>query len=339
MRKRIVRPSLQAFSLALTFVECHYARRSLVVSQAWLCANLRFRELAVMASSISYQYVVDPGDARDALVAFAGQPIIGLDTETYWDFGARQNRLSLLQLASPTGAVVVIDALAAGVEEARALIESPQAMMAAHNARFDEGVLRGAGFDVAGLVDTLRLARRTLHLRSFSLASVSEHLLGMPLDKTYQQSDWRRRPLSRAQLDYAALDAQVALQVYQELSARLEETGRLEDELKLAKIGLPEEGAEIFNRISQKSKRKTVDLRPLSAEERQILERLRRWRKQTADRERIPVYLICQDRTLEHLVVVRPGKIEELANIFGLGPAKITKYGSDLLSQLNQSES
>jgi ribonuclease D len=290
-----------------------------------------------MASSILYQYVIDPEDARGALMAFAGQPIIGLDTETYWDYGARQNRLSLLQLAAPTGAVVVIDALAAGVEEARALIENPRAMMAAHNARFDEGVLRGAGFEVAGLVDTLRLARRTLHLRSFSLASVSEHLFGMPLDKTYQQSDWRRRPLSRAQLDYAALDAQIALQVYQELSARLEEAGRLEDELKRAKIGLPEDSAGIFNRISLKSKRKPIELRPLTAEERQIVERLKRWRKQTAEHERIPVYLVCQDRTLEHLAIVRPGTIDELANIFGLGPAKISKYGSDLLSQVKQS--
>src|SRR5262249_35647459 len=111
---------------------------SQVVSQGWLRANSRIGRLAGMASNISYRYVIDPGHARGALMAFAGQPIIGLDTETYWDYGARQNRLSLLQLAAPTGVVVVIDALAAGVEEARALIENPQAMMAAHNARFDE---------------------------------------------------------------------------------------------------------------------------------------------------------------------------------------------------------
>src|SRR5215510_2812997 len=67
----------------------------------------------VMAPSISYQYVIDPDDARAALAAFANQPVIGLDTETYWDYGARRNRLSLLQLAAPTGEVIVIDALTA----------------------------------------------------------------------------------------------------------------------------------------------------------------------------------------------------------------------------------
>jgi ribonuclease D len=294
------------------------------------------RKIKAMASSISYQYVIDPDDARAALAAFVGQPVIGLDTETYWDYGSRQNRLSLLQLAAPTGEVVVIDALTAGVEEARGLIENASAMMAAHNARFDEGVLRGAGFEVAGLVDTLRLARRALRLRSFSLASVSEHLLGTPLDKTHQQSDWRRRPLSRAQLDYAALDARVALQVYQELSARLEEAGRFDEELRLARIYLPGEDNGESARLNRRSKRKQPELRPLTAEERQLVERLKGWRKRTAEHEQIPAYLICHDRTLEHLAIVRPGTVDELANIFGLGAAKISKYGSDILSQFKE---
>jgi ribonuclease D len=290
--------------------------------------------MMVMAWSISYQYLIDPDDARAALEAFADQPVIGLDTETYWDYGERLNRLSLLQLAAPTGELIVIDALSAGIIEARALIENPSIMMAAHNARFDEGVLRGAGFEVAGLVDTLRLARRTLPLRSFSLAAVSEHLFGMQMDKTYQQSDWRRRPLSRAQLDYAALDARIALRVYQELSAKLEEAGQLDEELSRAKIGLQRDGAEGSNRVSVRTKRRSVELRPLTAEERQLVDRLKRWRKQTAVRERIPAYLICHDRTLEHLAIVRPGKVEDLADILGLGAARIAKYGPELLHQL-----
>ncbi len=287
-----------------------------------------------MAVHISYQYLIDPDEARAAMAAFANQPIIGLDTETFWDYGSRQNHLSLLQLAAPTGEIVVVDALTAGIEEARALIENPAAMMAAHNARFDDGVLRGAGFAVAGLVDTLRLARRTLRLRSFSLTSVSEHLFGLPLDKTYQRSDWLRRPLSREQLDYAALDAEVALRVYQELTARLEGSGRLEAELRRARVGPPSDQAN--NSRGARQRRPSIELRPLTAEERQTVERLKQWRKQLADRERIPAYLICQDRTLEHLAIERPTAIEELTNIFGLGPSKIASYGAELLDQIQR---
>lgn len=280
----------------------------------------------------NYQYLVDPDEVREALQSFANQPVIGLDTETFWEPLTRQNRLSLLQIAAPTGEVLVIDALAAGVEQARAIIEQPELMMAAHNARFDDGVLRGAGFNVAGMVDTLRLARRTLNLRSFSLTSVSEHLFGLPLDKTQQRSDWSRRPLSRIQLDYAALDAEIALRVYQELAARLEREGRLASELQGARILPPiEEEAGTVAPRAKAIKKPTIELRPLTSEEKARVEALKRWRRGAADRERIPAYMICPDKTLEHLVIVRPTGLDELALIFGLGPSKITKYGAELL--------
>lgn len=284
-------------------------------------------------AAIAYQYLTNPEDVRAALAAFANQPIIGLDTETFWNFQTRQNRLSLLQLAAPTGEVIVIDALATGVEEARELIENPEAMMAAHSARFDDGVLRQAGFDVAGLVDTLKLSRRTLRLRSFSLASVSDHLLGVKMDKTYQRSDWLRRPLSREQLDYAALDALIALQVFQVLSDRLEAEGRLSDELRRARIAPPIEGMTTLS--APKNKRSPIQLRPLTADERRAFDRLREWRQQTAKRDSTPVHFICSDKTLEHLIIARPRTLEDLGNIFGLGPTKISRYGAELLGRLN----
>ncbi|MFN0109579.1 MAG: HRDC domain-containing protein [Blastocatellia bacterium] len=282
---------------------------------------------------LPYEYLVEPADVRAAMTAFANQPVIGLDTETFMDFSARQNRLSLLQLASPTGEVVVIDALTAGIEETRALIENPSAMMAAHSAKFDDGVLRQAGFDVAGLVDTLRLSRRTLRLKSFSLSSVSDHLFGLRLDKTYQLSNWKRRPLSREQLDYAALDAQIALQVYQELAERLDSTGRLSEELHRAQI-LPQDESSKRKRPKSKSTQPTIVLRPLTAEERRVVERLRDWRRRLASSENVPTYMICQDKTLEHLAIARPQTIEELTNIYGLGESKISRYGAGMLSQL-----
>ena len=316
--------------LALTFIGCQYARHLAIR----LAIRPAFRKNSSTMNALAYQYLIDPDEARSALAVFTGQPIIGLDTETYWDFSTRQNRLSLLQLASPTGDVIVIDALAAGLEEARPLIENPSAMMAAHNAKFDDGVLRQAGFEVAGLVDTLRLSRRTLRLRSFSLASVSDHLFGFKLDKTYQQSDWRRRPLSREQLDYAALDAQIALQVFQELAERLEREGRLSEELHRARIVLPSEDS--ASRQAPKIKRPAIQLRPLTAEERRTFDKLREWRRQMAAQESIPVYMVCSDKTLEHLVIARPRTVEDLNGIFGLGGAKIGRYGAEMLNQLDE---
>jgi len=46
--------------------------------------------------------------------------------------------------------------------------------------------------------------------------------------------------------------------------------------------------------------------------------------------------MICQDKTLEHLAIVRPKSLEELANIYGLGESKIERYGAGMLSLLAQ---
>lgn len=281
-----------------------------------------------MLGLISYRYLVDPHDVREELLAFANQPVIGLDTETFWDRDSQINRLSLLQLASPTGEIVVIDALSAGIEASRPLIEDPNALMAAHNAKFDEGVLRQNGFEVAGLVDTLKLSRRTLQLHSHSLASVAAHLFELTLDKQYQLSDWGRRPLSREQLYYAAMDAVVALRVFQELADRLEKEGRWPTELKRAQLKPP--GAE----TEKKPRKSSLTLRPLTSDERQIVEKLQQWRQRQSEIERLPLYMICHDKTLDHLAIVKPRTVNQLAGIYGLGPAKIAKYGDVVLGLL-----
>lgn len=48
---------------------------------------------------------------------------------------------------------------------------------------------------------------------SLALTGVAEVYLGKPLDKRARMSDWERRPLTRAQLHYAAMDAHVLVQI------------------------------------------------------------------------------------------------------------------------------
>ena len=49
------------------------------------------------------------------------------------------------------------------------------------------------------------------------LAGLTERLLGAPLNKYNQCSDWSQRPLQDSQIKYAALDAHVSIELYNKL--------------------------------------------------------------------------------------------------------------------------
>ncbi|CAB3998303.1 exonuclease mut-7 homolog, partial [Paramuricea clavata] len=55
------------------------------------------------------------------------------------------------------------------------------------------------------------------HLSEKGLSLLVQQCLGLPLDKTYQLSDWEQRPLLTKQVEYAALDARCLIDVFEVL--------------------------------------------------------------------------------------------------------------------------
>jgi DNA helicase-2/ATP-dependent DNA helicase PcrA len=63
-------------------------------------------------------------------------------------------------------------------------------------------------------------------------------------------------------------------------------------------------------------------------------ERLRAWRLQRARSDGVPPYVVFHDRVLHEIADVRPSTLGELAQISGVGPAKLERYGDDVLAAL-----
>jgi ATP-dependent DNA helicase RecQ len=82
-----------------------------------------------------------------------------------------------------------------------------------------------------------------------------------------------------------------------------------------------------------------VDARPAArrrAEEPQspVYDALKRWRLQRAKADDVPAYLVFHNSTLAEIAERRPCSIAELAAVPGVGPAKLERYGEDVLAAL-----
>ncbi|TNV82624.1 hypothetical protein FGO68_gene7441 [Halteria grandinella] len=64
-------------------------------------------------------------------------------------------------------------------------------------------------------------------LAKSGIGKVSLTLLGKTMCKNAQMSNWERRPLSKAQMHYAALDAQILVQIVRILEQKGQESGKL----------------------------------------------------------------------------------------------------------------
>jgi DNA helicase-2/ATP-dependent DNA helicase PcrA len=63
-----------------------------------------------------------------------------------------------------------------------------------------------------------------------------------------------------------------------------------------------------------------------------LYEALATWRKTRAQSDAIPAYIVFHNSVLAAIADARPGSLQELARIPGIGPAKLDRYGQDVLA-------
>jgi ATP-dependent DNA helicase RecQ len=73
--------------------------------------------------------------------------------------------------------------------------------------------------------------------------------------------------------------------------------------------------------------------------DRSLFERLRATRRELARKKGVPAYVICHDRTLLEIAATKPASREDLADVFGMGPARIESCGEPFLAAVRAHES
>ena len=72
----------------------------------------------------------------------------------------------------------------------------------------------------------------------------------------------------------------------------------------------------------------------VQVEETPAVAALRSWRRERARADGVPAYVVMHDSTLSVIATRRPRSRAELASVPGIGPAKLDRYGDDVLAAL-----
>jgi DNA helicase-2/ATP-dependent DNA helicase PcrA len=67
-----------------------------------------------------------------------------------------------------------------------------------------------------------------------------------------------------------------------------------------------------------------------------VVRALKSWRLLRARRDGVPPYVILHDRTVEDIARARPRTAAQLAAVAGIGPAKLERYGEEILTTLGE---
>ncbi|MEL1264792.1 ribonuclease D [Pseudoxanthomonas putridarboris] len=153
---------------------------------------------------------------------------IGLDTEfvrerTFWP------QLALVQIAVDDQ-MLLVDPLAAGMTDAlKPVLADTAITKVMHSASEDLVAFKfTCGVLPTPLFDTQMAAALAGVAAGIGYQKLVERIAGVALPKGETRSDWLRRPLSEAQLHYAADDVRYLFAMHDALETRLREAGRLQ---------------------------------------------------------------------------------------------------------------
>ncbi len=180
---------------------------------------------------VYFQIIRDADALRKACSDLGAEKFLGFDTETT-ELDPYRGELRLLQFSDGRNTHVV-DLRAFGrdprtnpdLAPLRQLLGDARNIKIAHNAKFDVKWVRyHLGVEIAGIFDTY-LASQLIAAgdqdRRHSLADVAQFFTGAELDKSQQVSDWSANELSQSQVEYAARDAAVMVQLREQVAERL----------------------------------------------------------------------------------------------------------------------
>lgn len=279
-----------------------------------------------------YQYIdlSQPGPACDAL---AKASRIGVDTEfmrekTYYA------QLCLVQF-SIDKSLWCADPLDAG-DLGRFWDALLMPDWVVHSGRQDfEVVVQSANRLPARVFDTQVAAALLGFAPQMGYANLVAELFDVQLDKAQTRADWSRRPLSEAELHYAAEDVEWLLPAFEELRQRLTAKDRLAwAEQDSADLLDPE----LYVTAAGTAIDRVKGARNLQGRARRAAVRLADWRERRAEQSDKPRQWILRDAVLLDMAINNPRSTAALGQVENMQAGTLRRSGDDLLQLLQDAQ-
>lgn len=244
--------------------------------------------------------------------------------------------LALLQIASRSQ-IYLVDPQ--GINDWSKLVQLFQSRVriVMHSCSEDLEVFRNAFNQLPeNLFDTQIAAAYLGKGDAMGYAAMVSLMCGEELDKSETQSDWSQRPLTEAQLKYAAADVHWLLGITDRLDAELAEQQRSEwvsQELQTLMAKYLEEPA------TEDAWLRLKGLGRLDKQDWSLAQTLCAWREETARRRDKPKTWIMKDPELLEIIQRRPKSINELSQLSLVSPMSVRHHGKRLLELLASAES
>ncbi len=261
-------------------------------------------------------------------------PAIGVDTEFVRERTFYPG-LGLIQVSDGTVSTLVDAVATTDLEPLFGVLKDPAVTKIFHSCGEDLEVLyHRFGEFPQSVFDTQIAATLTGQGTAPGYGKLVSALFGVELPKDKTRTNWLRRPLSDAQLAYAALDVAYLVPACTRLGDRLR---RLDRESWLREELEPLFDADRFLPDPERAYLRIAARRSMAPRQLAALHSLAAWRERQARRRNLPRNFVLREKAMVDVARRRPKTLRALAAIGSIHPREIERHGKALLRMLEQS--
>jgi ribonuclease D len=284
---------------------------------------------------MTIEYIDKPEQLTELCNRIIQEPWIALDTEflrekTYYPV------FCLLQIATPEWVVCVDPIALPDLSELFDVINNTAITKVLHSCRQDlEIFYKLTGKVTTPVFDTQIAAPLLGFQENPGYAMLVSSFLNINLSKAHTRTDWSVRPLSEAQIQYAADDVIYLCKIYLIMCQKLEALGRLnwlEKDFELLN------NTELYQISPVNAWLKVKGKNRLTGKQLSIVQALTEWREKTAQSENRPKNWLVRDDLLLELAKLQPETVEELAKVRSMNERTVRRYGKVICQLINEAK-